>query len=46
MGFSQEHVELIKTTRNYLKESGVPIEKYTFVNYGDSDLWICTLQLK
>lgn len=42
MGFSQEHVELIKTTRNYLKESGVPIEKYTFVNYGDSDLWICT----
>lgn len=42
MAFSLEHIELMKSTRVYLKESGIPIDKYTFVNYGDDDLWIYT----
>lgn len=42
MGFSEEHLELMRITRNYLKESGIMIDKYSFVNYGDDDLWVCT----
>jgi|TARA_R110000868_G_scaffold387475_2_gene656077 hypothetical protein len=42
MGFSEEHVLLIQTTRNYLKEKGVPINTYTLANFGDEDLWLCT----
>ena len=42
MGFSEEHVLLIQTTRNYLKEKGVPINTYTLSNFGDEDLWLCT----
>ena len=42
MGFSEEHIELMKTTRKYLADSGVMKDKYSFVNYGDSDLWVCT----
>lgn len=42
MGFSEEHIELMKSTRIYLQDNGVPINKYTFINYGDEDLWCCT----
>ena len=42
MGFSEEHIKLMKTTRNYLKEKGVPINTYTLANFGDEDLWLCT----
>ncbi len=42
MGFSELHKQLIVTTRNYLRDNNVPIDKYTFINYGDEDLWICT----
>ena len=42
MGFSETHIELMTLTRQYLKNNNVPIDKYTFINYGDDDLWVCT----
>jgi hypothetical protein len=42
MGFSEEHIELMRVIKSYLNEAGVMADKYSFVNYGDSDLWICT----
>jgi hypothetical protein len=28
--------------RQYFKSVGLPMDKYSFVNYGDNILWVCT----
>ena len=42
MAFSIEHQEKIKQMKQYFNSVGLPTDKYSFVNYGDSDLWVCT----
>lgn len=42
MAFTNEHSEKMVTLKNYFNSVGLPVDKYSFVNYGDSDLWVCT----
>lgn len=42
MAFSTEHIEKMKQLREYFKSVELPVDKYTFVNYGDDILWVCT----
>jgi len=42
MGFSNEHQTKMVELRQYFNSVGLPIDKYSFVNYGDEILWVCT----
>ena len=42
MGFTVEHQNKISQMKQYFNSVGLPADKYSFVNYGDSDLWVCT----
>jgi|LakMenEpi03Aug12_release.lakeMendotaPanAssembly.Ray.scaffolds.fasta_scaffold82228_2 hypothetical protein len=42
MGFSNEHKTKMNEIRQYFKSVGLPMDKYSFVNYGDNILWVCT----
>lgn len=42
MGFTTEHQEKIIQLKEYFNNVGLPIDKYSFVNYGDDVLWVCT----
>ena len=42
MGFTTEHQEKMVQLKEYFNSVGLPIDKYSFVNYGDDVLWVCT----
>lgn len=42
MGFTVEHQDKILQMKQYFNSVGLPVDKYSFVNYGDDDLWVCT----
>ena len=42
MGFSNEHQTKMTEMKQYFKSVGLPVDKYSFVNYGDEILWVST----
>lgn len=42
MAFSTEHIEKMRQLKEYFSSVGLPADKYSFVNYNDSILWVCT----
>jgi hypothetical protein len=42
MGFNNEHQTKMTEMRQYFNSVGLPVDKYSFVNYGDEILWVCT----
>jgi hypothetical protein len=42
MIFSNEHQVKMVQMRQYFNSVGLPIDKYSFVTYGDGILWVCT----